>query len=517
MSSESNKKKISIKPNDDFSDVINEVGLLPYECAKDIFKFVKTDYGLKPTGLFLYGVIQFLTSEGYFSKILHDNAPIIIKDIDNVISKDRLGEIRHKLLEHAMSLEDGLDVQYGDKSVHVPKEKLVELVLQHSQKVVKEDFLQSLPLHDKPILRDDKFQSYFFFLNTIAVVSKAGLNFRNYSDLDYCCIWDGQIIQRNLNYNENEPPCHFRTFIENVTNRDEKRFASVTSAIGYLVHNYINVTDGQAIILYDEEITDIGNPKGGTGKGLFANAISQVCSTVKIDGKKFDTRDKFRYQNIKQSTQVVWLDDVKPSMGFDTFHSALTDGWTIEKKYETQVYIPPVESPKLLICSNSILTRSGTTNIRRQFILEFSNHYSKHLINGTEEPIKEEHGCMFFDDDHWDQTEWDSFFSFVLDCSQFYFKKGLVTYEHINVAKNLLLQNTCEEFVDWLEQKGLKLDERYNTKDMFNHFKLTYFGEDSKLKQVTFSRFIKTYATGASLRYDRKKSNGESYFILSKK
>ena len=102
-------------------------------------------------------------------------------------------------------------------------------------------------------------------------------------------------------------------------------------------------------------------------------------------------------------------------------------------------------------------------------------------------------------------------------CSQFYFKNGLVPYNHINVAKNLLLQSTSLEFVEWLQSNQLTIDTRHNTKELFEDFKSTYFGEESTFKQISFSKFIRTYAQGLGLEYKVSKSNGKSFFTLTKK
>ena len=59
------------------------------------------------------------------------------------------------------------------------------------------------------------------------------------------------------------------------------------STIGYMLHAYKNLSYCPAIILNDEVISD--NPEGGTGKGLFINALSQMKKKlVVIDGKAFN-------------------------------------------------------------------------------------------------------------------------------------------------------------------------------------------------------------------------------------
>ena len=51
------------------------------------------------------------------------------------------------------------------------------------------------------------------------------------------------------------------------------------------MHGYKNLSYCPAVILNDEVISD--NPEGGTGKGLFMNALSQMKKLVVIDGKAF--------------------------------------------------------------------------------------------------------------------------------------------------------------------------------------------------------------------------------------
>jgi hypothetical protein len=41
----------------------------------------------------------------------------------------------------------------------------------------------------------------------------------------------------------------------------------MTTGIGYLMHHYFRESEGQAVILYDESITDLNTPMGGSGKG----------------------------------------------------------------------------------------------------------------------------------------------------------------------------------------------------------------------------------------------------------
>lgn len=65
------------------------------------------------------------------------------------------------------------------------------------------------------------------------------------------------------------------------------------------------------------------------------------------------------------TTQIVWIDDAPHKLGFEIFHSVLTDGWNVEKKREHEIIISPEHSPKLLLTSNSVVEGEGNTNERR--------------------------------------------------------------------------------------------------------------------------------------------------------
>ena len=408
-----------------------------------------------------------------------------------------------------------IEFDFDGHRVSVQIEKLRETYLNQHHLIFNDNFLEHLPTHTKPILRDTKDEAFFCFKNKIIQISEEGIQSIEYSNISNMCIWRTQIIDHDFHYVDNNYKCHFGKFITNVCSDEEDRRAAFHSAIGYLLHNYSHPSRGQAVIAYDEDITDLKSPMGGTGKGLFANAIKQLRNVAKIDGKKFDSRDKFKYQDIDVSTQVVWLDDVKPELGFETFNSVLTDGWSVEKKYKDQFFIKPEDSPKMIICSNAILNGNGTTHKRRQYIIEFSNHYSKQIKIGNEEPIINEHGCTFFDKEDWDANEWQMFFSYMIDCVREYFEYGLQVYEYKSLNKNKLMQSTSEEFCIWVEAQGFVIGQPYITKEKFDDFKSTYYGADSDFKQRGFTNWLKKYAESKGWKYAAKSNNCIQYFGFS--
>lgn len=468
-------------------------------------------------GLNKHGILKELESLGFFKRYDERENLMFIREIGNIISMVQIHLIKDVFFESCIkSQTENISIPFDGQIFIFSPESLIKVYLDQYHLIFNEGFLQHLKRHDKPILRDNKTTSYFFFNNVILKLSKQGKHSLKYSELIDECIWEDHISERNFKYTIEQDNSHYKLFIENVANHDPERIKAFKSAIGYLLHNFKSASTGQIVILYDEAPALKGQPEGGTGKGLFVNALKQIREISKIDGKKYQSDDKFKWQSVKHSTQIVWLDDVHSKFPFEDLHSNSTDGWNIERKHEHEIFIPHSESPKIVIASNTVLTTSGTTNKRRQFIIEFSDHYSKHIKTGTEEPISDEHGCIFFDDEDWNSNDWNMFFSFMVDCSEFYFKNGLQTYEFKGLIKNQILQGTNEDFADWIEENPLNFGERYNLKELFEKFK-PYFGEDSDLKQRTFTNWLKAYSGFNNLKMEKVKSNGESFIILTKK
>jgi hypothetical protein len=271
------------------------------------------------------------------------------------------------------------------------------------------------------------------------------------------------------------------------------------------------------VLLYDEMITDLNNPQGGTGKGLIANAISHIRHTIKIDGKKFKGDNRFDFQEVDFSTQVLWLDDVSKHVDIDRFNSITTDGFNIEKKFKDSLRIPASHSPKIIICSNIILDCTGKTRKRRQFIAELAPFYSNRIGTGIEEPIIEYHGARFFTDE-WDNQEWNCFFWYMIECLQLYLSEGLVYNPAINVIENRSRQLIGEDFFNWAQEQHFEIGMEYSTTALNNDYKSLYEKGNEKFMQRTFSNKLKAFFNLKDLKLEFfTKPNGvnkDSYFRI---
>jgi len=151
-------------------------------------------------------------------------------------------------------------------------------------------------------------------------------------------VWKDHVIDRIFNICDVQESCYYNRFIENICGHDVARIESMQSTIGFLLHGYKNLSYCPAVILNDEVISD--NPEGGTGKGLFMNALSQMKKVVTIDGKSFTFERSFAYQLVSADTQILVFDDVKKHFDFERLFSVVTEGLTLEKKNKDAIKIP---------------------------------------------------------------------------------------------------------------------------------------------------------------------------------
>lgn len=461
-------------------------------------------------------VLNSLHNAGFAKRRLGNNYRYI-KVNGCIIRECSAVDMRDFMTSYIMSISDALYFNFQGVDYHITSAAIREVYLKNSNNFFNDKWLEHLRIHEKPIIKDTKFRMFFFFKNCLVIISKEeGLQQQQWRLIEDYCVWDSQIIQRDFYYNPDFTNSHFFAFIQNVTAKDAKRYKSMKAAIGYLLHHYYNESEGQAVILLDETITNIGKPMGGTGKGLIVNALKQLRNVAKVDGKHFNAQNRFCWELVSHATQIVWIDDAKPDFDFAVLHSNLTDGWTIEKKYSSQLFIPSIDSPKSLITSNSIITGEGTTNIRRQFLLELSNFYSRQIVNGDEKPIEATHGCIFFNDSFWDIDEWNMFYSFMLDCALQYLSTGLISYDGVNIDINRFRQSTDEEFTEWTEEQAFIKNFEYETAIFYENYLRQFYGERGiVIGQKKFTGYIKSFATYKKWIYNRVQKGGKSYFFFT--
>ncbi|MBD2702641.1 hypothetical protein IC229_18485 [Spirosoma sp. BT702] len=457
------------------------------------------------SGLYRTGILEYLQGLLFAKRYRPDNFSTSLIRGDSIIEPVIDTNMRDCLKAYIESKPYPLSVDY----ITATYEGRLEIYNRQQHLTVNPKNLEGLHTHARPLLRDTETACYIPYKNGIIAVKAGSVKILPYDFLQDRCVWKSQVINRVFDPSANGEECHFALFLLNITNREPDRLRSFRTAIGYLIHHYGNPAEGQAVICYDEEITDARKPEGGTGKGLFGNAIRQIRPVAVIDGKKFDQNDRFCFQQVNEDTAIVWIDDpvvnhpkAERRFTLERFFSLLTEGWSIERKHEKAFRIPAKEGPKLLISSNVVMPNEGSSNIRRQFIIEFGNHYKRQIKRGNEKPIQAEHGCIFFSDD-WDAEEWQRFDQYMIGCVEEYLRDGLQPYTLRSADQNRLRQVAGEEFYEWVttyQNTGLVPDQEYNRDELFREYKAFAGLPDNQTVTRAFTNNITQYAKGLEIR-----------------
>ena len=108
---------------------------------------------------------------------------------------------------------------------------------------------------------------------------------------------------------------------------------------------------------------------------------------------------------------------------------------------------------------------------------------------------EDEFNHMLFDD--WDNDEWKSFDSYMINCLQYYLENGLVEHEFNNLETRKFINITNMEFYEW-SKENLPLNTRNYKGDFYDRFVDEYpdYGPKSKYKlsQKKFRIYLEEYA-----------------------
>ncbi len=401
------------------SEVIDAVITRIDEEAQETQFWVKSDKGVVRIIHVLFK--QFLEDNGFYKYCPEGSKNyVFVKVTDNLIDHTDEKEIKDFVLNNLIEIDDlSIYNHFADKV-----------------RYFKEDFLTLLNTIDVYFIEDNRDTSYLYYRNCAVKITKNDVQMIDYLDLGGY-VWKDHVIDRN--FSQCSSDTDYSKFISNICNGEEDRVASMKSTIGFLMHGHKNLSFCPAVILNDEVISD--NPEGGTGKGIFMNALGQMKKVVTIDGKSFTFERSFAYQLVSADTQILVFDDVRKHFEFERLFSVVTEGLTLEKKNKDAIKIPFEKSPKIAITTNYAIKGSGNSFARRKWELELHQHYSKNYT-----PL-DEFDKLFFGD--WNDDEWCAFDNYMIGCLQGYLNTGLLESKFVNLKIRQLSAETSHDFIEW--------------------------------------------------------------------
>ena len=364
---------------------------------------------------------QFLEDNGFYKYCPEGSKNyVFVKVTNNLIDHTDEKEIKDFILNHLIEIDDlSIYNYFADKT-----------------RFFEERFLTLLNTIDIYFIEDNKDTSYLYFRNCAVKITNNEVVMIDYIDLGGY-VWKDHVINRSFSLCDSNTD--YKKFISNICKGEEDRIKSMESTIGFMMHGHKNLSYCPAVILNDEVISD--NPEGGTGKGIFMNALAQMKKVVTIDGKSFTFERSFAYQLVSADTQILVFDDVKKYFDFERLFSVVTEGLTLEKKNKDAIKIPFEKSPKIAITTNYAIKGSGNSFARRKWELELHQHYTKNFT-----PL-DEFTKLFFGD--WNDDEWCAFDNYMIECLQGYLNTGLVESKFVNLKIRQLSAETSHDFIEW--------------------------------------------------------------------
>ena len=474
-----NRKEIISELLDENSDLTSEdVGKVITDIEKSESNtqfWVKSEKGT--IKIIAFSFKKFLEDNG-FHKIYPEGSQnyIFVRIINNLIDNTSSEEIKDFILDYLIQLEDRSIYNFFAEKVSYFQDNFLNL-------------LETIDIH---FMVDTKEYSYLYYKNCALKITMDGVEIIDYLDLDGY-VWRDHVVDRNFTLCDDNG-CDYKTFISRISGGKKDRIDTMESTIGFMMHGYKNLSYCPAVILNDEVMSE--NPEGGTGKGIFMNALAQMKKLVVIDGKAFNFEKSFPYQTVSADTQILCFDDVKKHFDFERLFSVITEGLTLEKKNKDAIKIPYSKSPKVSITTNYAIKGSGNSFARRKWEVELHQHYNR---NHT--PY-DEFGRHFFED--WDRDEWCLFDSYMVNCLSSYMRTGLIESDFVNLKTRSLEASTCRDFIEWCgiindeDNPHLTTDSRLLCNETYNYFIIDYpdYGPRAKLSisRTCFYRWLTAYA-----------------------
>jgi hypothetical protein len=252
----------------------------------------------------------------------------------------------------------------------------------------------------------------------------------------------------------------------------------------------------------DETISD--TPEGRSGKSIVSTALCHMRNGLLLDGKKLNFESPFTFQAVQFDTELVIMDDVNKFFDYEAIFHLITSDFETERKGEHRITRPFDDAPKIVISTNYMIQGEGGSADARKAEYEFSAYYHDGYSP------RDEFGHNLFDD--WSPEEWARFDQFMMDSVTLFLQSGLEQAEAINITERKLLQNTCQEFIDFMDgkkekynlcniwiPKNILLDELCNVSSDCHRNK-----DKGRLSTKKFTAWIKSYAKSRNLLFSEK-------------
>lgn len=387
--------------------------------------------------------------------------------------------------------------------------KLIEKFVRGSGGYLALNKLQFLNSTNVNILKDTREETYLPFMNCLVKVSKFGCQIIDYKDIEGQILSDTR-IKRDFNRLETSDGCNFKEFCRMITGRNELRFKSLQSILGYLLHTNKEAQENKIVLLYDAEIGSKTSANGGTGKTLLINgAIKQLRNVTVIDGKRYnsDRPSPFLYQNVNASTNIVFYDDVNERFKLDDIFSVSTGDFEIEKKNKQSFILEYKYAPKFVVSSNSeVKMIPGASSERRKIELVLDN-----VFNAEYSP-KDHFNQIFFSSD-WSTDDFNRFDYFMIESLMLYLQEGLINGINQDIKNQRVRSLIGDSLYDLIDISVLDCNGEWLIKKEV----LEVYNEQQEypMSSHTFTKCLKKYCFYKGYKYEEKNAGSVFRFKIT--
>lgn len=388
------------------------------------------------------------------------------------------------------------------------KSDLLNLFVRGIDKYINFPKLRLLGIKEIPFHFDTKTESFFYFQNGVVRVVADKVSLIGYSELNGY-VWRNQIRSYNINLsNVGTAAGDFKEFCFRVCNKDIKRFESLQSIIGYILHRYWSPSLTVVPCFLDETINGSDEAQGGTGKTTICLALGKIRNMVDIDGKDFKPGGNFRFQRLDLDTEILFIDDLDRNTSFEFCFSIVSAGLEVNQKNKPAFKIAKERTPKIIISSNFPLKSiAGNSTERRKVEFEVSSYY-----NAENKPLQE-FGREFFQD--WNHEDYNLMFNFFIYCTQFYLQRGIIQPPTINYELRKIISAVGIDLKDFLDLKIMEGNHKLHKKDLHEEFLKSYTGlKDFYRSPHKFTLKVHKYLNYRNIPYQETPANKKSYIEM---
>jgi hypothetical protein len=444
---------------------------------------------------------SFLTERGYYSYCPPDVDTTILVNVEKrkvrPVNRNEIREFCWRYIEN----------EYKFDSVEERKQVKIEFIRNNS--LFSNNNLNLLPKIEIKEIQDTKDMSFLFFNNCILEITSSSITVKKYDEFDghvFC----SDIIDHDFSTlmdNTFQPSGVFNEFLKDISKNDnnthaEQNYNSILSILGYLLHRYKNPGNAKAIILMDSYINSGSN--GGTGKGIICKALDYVRRATFIDGKFFQSSNRFNYANVKYGTRVIVFDDIPEKFDFERIFPLITEKALVERKYENPYEIPFEQSPKIILTTNYAIMDKGESDKRRKVEFVLSNTFNSKFTPETK------YGHLLYIE--WNTDAWEKFYSIMASSLQLFLKEGIIA-PRTNIEERKAIIATSQEFVHFCHD-NLDFGVKIGKKEIYDKFYKRY-PTHLKVELTSFRNWLKAFADAYGYGFYESHSNGVNHFQLT--